>query len=189
MSMRRLVINLISTAGLSVCLLVVNAAVSEGVKAQALTPADAPGRPLMDSEIADLDSHVWPDGTGLPTGSGRAVEGEQIYAERCVTCHGSAGEGGSALELVGDHASLSSEYPDRGIAAYWASAPTLFEYIRRAMPPQEPWSMSIDQTYAVVAWLLELNGLLVAGAILDAETLSAIKLPNRDGFIDMSPSN
>jgi hypothetical protein len=64
----------------------------------------------------------------------------------------------------------------------------LFDYIRRAMPQNAPESLSNDDVYAVSAYILNLNGLLPAEATLDAKTLSAIKMPNRNMFVgDPSP--
>jgi len=149
--------------------------------------ASRDGRTLQQSEIAELSTHVWPDGSGLPDGSGNAADGKMLYEAQCAGCHGLHGEGATALELVGDHASLDSEFPDRGIAAFWPYAPTLFEYIRVAMPPAEPYSLTVDQTYSIVAWVLVMNGQLAPGSRLDANSLSAIELPNRNGFIDHFP--
>lgn len=144
----------------------------------------AQGRLLVADELAQLPPVIHADGEGLPEGSGDALTGAEIYADSCAGCHGSAGQGGSALELVGDRTLLASEYPDRGIAVFWPYAPPLFDYVRRAMPPEAPWSLSADETYAVVAHLLDLNGLLPASQRVDAAFLSDLAMPNRDGFID-----
>lgn len=140
------------------------------------------GRTMTGAELAGLPRHVFADGLGLPPGAGSADRGEKIYAALCAGCHGSAGQGGSALELVGDRSLLATEYPDRGIAVYWPYAPTLFEYIRRAMPPDKPYSLSNDDVYAVIARLLELNGLIEAGQQVDAALLSTLRMPNRNNF-------
>jgi len=179
-----------STFVKTVCLfvipgLVIDAQQVQSADSQPLMPADSPGRVLSDAETKEMGSHVWPDGRGLPPGQGSTVEGQQIYTQTCAGCHGSEGEGASAPELVGENESLTSDFPDRGVAAMWPYAPTLFEYIRRAMPPQDPWSLSVDQTYAVLAYVFELNGLLEAESVLDSASLSKITLPNRDGFINM----
>lgn len=140
------------------------------------------GRALTDSVIDELPQHVFADGSGLPAGSGNTLDGDSLFQNKCAGCHGSSGQGGSAVELVGDRALLATEYPDRGIAVFWPYAPTLFGYIQRAMPPDKPYSMSPDQLYAVIARLLELNGLVESGQRVDAEFLSALQMPNRDGF-------
>ena len=131
---------------------------------------------------SDLPAPIMADGSGLPAGQGKAADGEDLYVERCADCHGLEGQGGSAMELVGDPATLATEFPDRGIAAFWPYAPPLFDYVRRAMPPEAPWSLSADDTYAVVAWLLQLNGLIEPDQRVDADLLSTLPMPNRDGF-------
>ena len=154
-------------------------AVATAHPAAADDPADA-------ARADPLPPTVFADGTGLPAGGGTAREGAPLYAARCAGCHGAEGEGGRAMELVGDRALLASDYPDRGIAVYWPYAPPLFDYVRRAMPPDAPWSLSADETYAVVARLLELNALVDAGTVVDAAFLAALEMPNRDGF-DTAP--
>ena len=140
------------------------------------------GRQLSPDEVAGLPAHIFADGEGLPAGQGNSVQGKLIYAERCAGCHGDQGQGGSAMELLGDRSLLASEYPDRGIAVYWPYAPPLFEYIKRAMPPQQPYSLSNDDVYSVIAWLLEISGLIETGQRVDAALLSGLIMPNRNGF-------
>ena len=134
------------------------------------------------AEPSPLPPTVFADGTGLPAGAGTAREGAAIYAERCAGCHGSSGEGGRAIELVGDRALLASDAPDRGIAVHWPYAPPLYDYVRRAMPPEAPYSLGPSETYAVVARLLELNGLVDADTSVDARWLSSLRMPNVEGF-------
>lgn len=140
------------------------------------------GLPLSAAEQTLLPAPVFADGRGLPDGQGSAAEGALLYAQRCASCHGSHAQGGRSVELVGDRASLGTPWPDKGIAVFWPAAPTLFDYVYRAMPPEQPASLSVDQVYAVLAHLLVLNGLLDETQILNAEVLSAITMPNRDGF-------
>ena len=140
------------------------------------------GRVMSDAEVAGLPQHVFANGRGLPPGSGSTERGEKIYASLCAGCHGSLGQGGSAMELVGDRSLLATEFPDRGIAVYWPYAPTLFEYIKRAMPPDKPYSLSDSEVYSVIARVLELNGLIEAGLEVDAAVLSTLQMPNRNNF-------
>ncbi|MFK8079601.1 MAG: c-type cytochrome [Granulosicoccus sp.] len=137
---------------------------------------------LTDSQRNSLPGHVFTDGTGLPDGKGTSVVGEPLYAQHCASCHGSVGQGGKALELVGDASLLASDYPDRGIGVYWPYASTLYEYINRSMPPATPGMFTVDELYSIIAHLLELNELLEPGFVLDKRSLSGLKLPNRDGF-------
>lgn len=140
------------------------------------------GRIPSPAELANMETHVFADGEGLPPGSGDGKQGNLIYASRCAACHGNAGQGGSAMELVGDRSLLATEFPDRGIAVYWPYAPTLFEYIKLAMPPDRPYSLSNDEVYAVIAALLEMNNLIATGLRVDAAVLSTLQMPNREGF-------
>ena len=140
------------------------------------------GRAPIDTELANLTTHIFADGRGLPQGSGDTEQGKIIYASLCAGCHGNKGQGGSAMELVGDRSLLATEYPDRGIAVYWPYAPTLFEYIKRAMPPDKPYSLSAAELYSVIAHLLELNGLIDSGQSVDAAVLSLLQMPNKDNF-------
>jgi hypothetical protein len=141
------------------------------------------GRPATSAEIAgwniDIDRH----GNNLPPGSGSVSHGREVFDQQCAACHGANGEGGVGDQLVGGQGTLASKKPIRTVGSFWPYAPTLFDYIRRAMPQNAPESLSNDDVYAVSAYILNLNGLLPADATLDAGALSAIKMPNRDKFV------
>jgi len=62
-------------------------------------------------------------------------------------------------------------------------APILFDYVRRTMPMTAPQSLTNDQVYALAAYLLNLNGLVPDTAVMDAESLTKVMMPNRNGFI------
>ena len=121
-------------------------------------------------------------GKNLPAGSGSVQRGQMIFDQRCAACHGAKGEGGIGDRLVGGEGTLASANPIRTVGSYWEYAPTLFDYIRRAMPQNAPQSLSNDDVYAVSAYILNMNGLLPSDATLDAQTLSAIEMPNRKMF-------
>ncbi|HLU03239.1 MAG TPA: cytochrome c [Advenella sp.] len=141
------------------------------------------GHPVTAEEIAAWDINVFADGRNLPQGSGTVAQGATLYAQQCAACHGSKGEGGSGDKLVGGIGKLASDKPVKTVGSYWPYAPTLFDYIRRAMPLTAPQSLNNEQVYAVTAYLLHLNGLVEQDARLDAKSLAAIKMPNRDGFV------
>ena len=141
------------------------------------------GRPATPDEIKLWDIDARPDGRGLPAGSGKASQGEQLFAENCAACHGDKGVGGIKDRLVGGQGTLTSDKPIRTIGSFWPYATTLFDYIHRAMPYQAPGSLSNDDTYAVVAYLLSLNGIVPADAELDKDSLPKVRMPNRNGFI------
>jgi S-disulfanyl-L-cysteine oxidoreductase SoxD len=141
------------------------------------------GRTATREEVKLWDIDVRPDGKGLPDGSGTAAHGKAVYEQNCEACHGPNGQGGIKDRLVGGQGTLASDMPIKTVGSYWPYATTLFDYIHRAMPYQDPGSLSIDDTYAVAAYILSLNGILPADGRLDKSTLPAIKMPNRDGFV------
>jgi cytochrome c len=141
------------------------------------------GRPATPDEIKLWDIDVRPDGAGLPQGIGTVEHGREVYRDNCEVCHGATGEGGIKDRLVGGEGSLASSKPLKTIGSYWPYATTVFDYIRRAMPYPIPGSLSTDDSYAVTAHILGLNGIIPADGKLDQDTLPKIKMPNRDGFI------
>jgi mono/diheme cytochrome c family protein len=141
------------------------------------------GRPATPAEIAGWNIDIDRYGNNLPTGSGSVSRGHEVFDQQCAACHGAKGEGGVGDRLVGGQGTLATEKPVRTVGSYWPYAPTLFDYIRRAMPQNAPQSLSNDDVYAVSAYILNLNGLLPADTTLDAKTLSSIKMPNRDMFV------
>ncbi|HEX4985363.1 MAG TPA: cytochrome c [Burkholderiales bacterium] len=141
------------------------------------------GQPAADAVIRAWDIDVRADGAGLPQGHGNAARGERIYAGKCAACHGDRGRGKPMDRLVGDHASLAGPAPVKTVGSYWPFATTLFDYVRRAMPFNAPRTLSDDEVYAVVAYVLHLNGILGADATLDAASLPLVTMPNRDGFV------
>ncbi len=141
------------------------------------------GRTATPAEIAGWNIDIDRDGHNLPPGSGSVSHGREVFDQQCATCHGDKGEGGIGDQLVSGQGTLATPKPVRTVGSYWPSAPTLFDYIRRAMPQNAPQSLSNDDVYAVSGYILNLNGLLPADATLDARTLSAIKMPNRNMFV------
>lgn len=144
------------------------------------------GQAVTAAEIALLDITVLPSGAGLPAGSGDARGGAKVYVAKCQTCHGDKGVGKPADPLVGGIGTLASASPVRTVGSYWPHATTLFDYTRRAMPTTAPRSLTNDEVYAVTAYVLHLNGIISEDHTLNAQTLPAVKMPNRDGFVDYS---
>lgn len=168
----------------------------------ALAAAQAPpqrfgfGEPAPRDVVAALDIDVRPDGAGLPPGKGTAVEGAKIFLRQCAACHGPKGEGGQADRLVGaepkEFAPFGPEYErwrdgrldvPFTIGNYWPYATTLFDYIRRAMPPGAPGTLTADEIYGVVAWLLTQNSIIADNAVMNAETLPRVIMPARKRFV------
>jgi S-disulfanyl-L-cysteine oxidoreductase SoxD len=141
------------------------------------------GRSATTAEIAGWNIDIGRDGSNLPAGSGTVDHGREVFDQQCSACHGSKGEGGVGDRLVGGQGTIATPKPIKTVGSFWPYAPTLFDYIRRAMPQNAPQSLSNDEVYAVSAYILNLNGLLAADAVLDAKSLSAIKMPNRGMFV------
>ncbi len=141
------------------------------------------GKTATAAQIAQWNIDVGIDGAGLPPGQGSVQEGGEIYAARCAACHGDHGQGGPMDRLAGGIGTLGTKTPVRTVGSYWPYATTLFDYVRRAMPFDAPQSLSSAQVYAVCAYVLYLNRILPADAVLDAKSLARIKMPNRDGFV------
>ncbi len=144
------------------------------------------GRTPSAREISAWDRSITPDGDGLPEGRGTALEGEAIYGVRCAECHGEHGEGGDAEALVGGHRSLRSPRPLKTVGSYWPYATTVWDYVNRAMPFDRPGMLPPDQVYAVVAYVLFLNGIVQQADELNAENLANVKMVNRDSFVPAS---
>ena len=142
------------------------------------------GRSATAAEIAGWNIDIGRDGSGLPAGSGSGSRGREVFQSQCAACHGDKGQGGIGDRLVGGQGTLATSKPIRTVGSYWPYAPTLFDYIRRAMPQNAPGSLSNEDVYAVSAYILHLNKLLPADAVLDAKTIAAIRMPNRKMFVD-----
>jgi S-disulfanyl-L-cysteine oxidoreductase SoxD len=146
------------------------------------------GRAATPAEIAAWDIDVGPDGAGLPPGKGTAAEGATIYAARCASCHGKTGKEGPNDVLVGRLPGDAFPFAQdartpKTIGSYWPYATTVFDYIRRAMPPDAPGTLKDEEVYALVAFLLVQNELAPADAVIDAAALPKVKMPARDHFV------
>lgn len=148
------------------------------------------GTPASAEEIRIADTDVRPDGRGLPVGSGTVGQGEVVYKQRCMACHGATGVEGPFNRLVGRFPADSFYFardqknlPLRTIGTYWPYAPTIYDYINRAMPFDSPGSLKVSEVYSVTAYLLNRNGIIGAGAVMNERTLPAVKMPARDRFV------
>lgn len=144
------------------------------------------GQPLSAADISAAAINVFPDGTGLPIGSGTAAAGKPIYQAHCQSCHGVEGSGGSGGELVG-RSPLNGPHPDQTVGNYWPYATTIFDFIRRSMPLDAPRSLRDEEVYALTAYLLYLNGIIDEHTVMDAKSLPAVPMPNRNGFVRVWP--
>ena len=136
-----------------------------------------------EAELRALDISISPDGEGLPAGRGAVDQGAEVYSIRCAECHGDSGQGGDAEALAGGLRTLRSPRPLKTVGSYWPFAPTVWDYVNRAMPFDRPGMLTTDQVYSVVAYVLFLNGIVERTAELNEGNLADIIMPNRDSFV------
>lgn len=143
------------------------------------------GTNVTDDELKQFVSPL-PDGRGLPPGSGTVMQGQKVYMQQCLACHGANLEGGIGNRLIGGRGTLASRAeggtPVKTVESYWPYATTLFDYIKRAMPFTAPNSMSNDDVYAVTAYILSKADIIPDDASLDQQSLPKVVMPNHDGF-------
>ena len=149
----------------------------------AQSPTYGVGKPPTPEEIRALGAAIAPDGGGLPEGSGTVAAGRELFAAQCSRCHGPKGEGNVGPILVGGQGTLASPKPLKTVGSYWPYATTLWDYINRAMPFDQPGLLKPPEVYAAVAYILNLNGIIREDQVVDATSLPKIVMPNRNGFI------
>ena len=159
------------------------------------------GKTATENEQKAWDIDVMPDGTGLPEGSGSVEDGDAIYEEKCLSCHGDFGGGsglyprltaGNAVEmqktLMHQRVHPDDDGPHRVFGSNWPYASTLWWYIKTGMPHQAPMSLTTDEVYALSAYILNINEMSIDGVevddeyVLDREKFLKIVMPNVDGF-------
>jgi mono/diheme cytochrome c family protein len=146
------------------------------------------GRAATPDEIRALDIDVMPSGAGLPDGRGTVAEGAAIYAAKCASCHGKGGEGGTFDQLVGRDSGENFAFAKdarlvKTIGSYWPYASTLYDYTARSMPFAQPGTLTPDEVYGVVAYLLALNKLIPDDAVMDKTSLPKVVMPAHDRFV------
>jgi S-disulfanyl-L-cysteine oxidoreductase SoxD len=148
------------------------------------------GKTPSADEIKAWDISVGPAGKELPPGSGTAQEGAPIYARKCQTCHGATLQGNPAAgvpRLMGGQGTLTTLHIQRTIGSYWPFATTVWDYINRAMPPNQGGSLKPDEVYSLTAFLLYKNDIIPESDVIDAKSLPKIQMPNRNHFIPLWP--
>ena len=143
------------------------------------------GTAATPEQIAGWDIDVRPDGQGAPPGKGSVKQGEAIYMERCAACHGEFGESaGRWPQLAQGKGTLASNDPVKTVGSYFPYLSSVFDYVRRAMPFGDAQSLTNDELYAVVAYVLNLNDIVDDKFVLSKETWNTVRMPNQAGFID-----
>jgi cytochrome c len=173
--------------GLAICVGVIGIAAAMGAAAE---PGHfGYGRTATPGEIAGWDIDIrGDDGAGLPPGQGAVAKGGDIFADQCAACHGTFGEGeGRFPKLAGGQGTLKNDRPEPTVGSYWPFAPTLFDYINRAMPMPAPHTLSADDVYALTAYILNLNDIVPNDFVADRSSLPKVKMPNHDAFIWTDP--
>ena len=142
------------------------------------------GQPLQPANLEGKFA-IPPSGAGLPAGRGTSAQGQEVYAASCVACHGDKLQGVKSIggpALIGGRGSLTTNKPIKTVESYWPYATTVFDYVKRAMPFNAPGSLSDDQVYSVVAYILAQGQVIQTPEVLDARTLPQIHMPNAAGF-------
>ena len=147
------------------------------------------GKPIAEVDIAPWDVAAMPDGRGLPDGKGSAVEGAKMFAEKCAACHGEGGKGGpgNAAPMFGGQPLTNGIDTPKTIGNFIGYSTIVFDFVRRAMPYQQPRSLTSDEVYALTAYLLFINKVIGETDVMDKQSLPKVKMPNRDNFIIWAP--
>jgi cytochrome c len=157
----------------------------------AQSPKYKVGTPLSQDEIKSFDFMIGPEGKELPAGRGTAKEGEVIFAKRCEVCHGKNGQSGVLRRLVLGSPGKPYTGPfgaaEKDSVAYYPYATIAWDYINRAMPVPKPGSLTHDEVYSLVAFLLYRNGIIQETDVMDAQSLPKVQMPNRNGFVPAKP--
>ena len=176
-------------AGVALALAAPRSSHAQQIAAQAATKTSSKlglGRPALPEEIKAWDTDVRPDGKGLPPGKGTVKQGDALFQERCASCHGEFGEGaGRWPVLAGGAGTLKADRPDKTIGSFWPDLSTAFDYIKRAMPYGNARSLTDDEVYAIVAYLLSMNDIVKDENFeLSDKNFTSIKMPNASAFFE-----
>ena len=163
-------------------------AVASGASLTAAAPIPAGtlglGRTAHPEEIAAWDVDVLPDGRGLPDGSGDAITGEEVFYDYCASCHGDFAEGVDNWPvLAGGFDTLADEDPVKTVGSYWPYLSTVFDYVNRSMPFGGAGTLTPDETYAIVAYILYSNDMVDEDFVLSRDTFMDVEMHNADGFV------
>lgn len=160
------------------------------------------GRDAKPAEIKAWDIDVRPDFVGLPKGSGSVSKGEEVWVSKCASCHGDFGESNEVFTpIVGGTTAkdietgrvanlrLEAHYPQRTTLMKVATVSTLWDYINRAMPWNAPKSLSTDEVYGVLAYILHLGNIVPADFVLSDQNIADVqkRMPNRNGMVFYEP--
>jgi hypothetical protein len=157
----------------------------------AQSPTFGVGRTPTAEEIRAWDISIRPDGQELPAGHGTAKDGAPLYVQKgCAGCHGRSGSGANAPTLIKSDGTTKSTVPclapcvnDNNVMALHSPyATVMWDYINRGMPLGKEGSLKPDEVYALTAFLLFKNGVIGEEAVMDAQSLPKVVMPNRQGY-------
>lgn len=142
------------------------------------------GRAATEAEISAWDIDVRPDGKGLPEGRGTVAQGEEIWSEKCASCHGDFGEGVDRWPVIaGGNDTLADDDPVKTVGSYWPYLSTVFDYVNRAMPFTEARSLEPNEVYALTAYILQMNEVVDDENFeLSKSNFTKQRLPNEKNF-------
>ncbi|WP_299649538.1 c-type cytochrome [uncultured Tateyamaria sp.] len=165
----------------------IQAVASGGLIAEPAPDADGRyglGRAALPEEIAAWDVDVLPDGRGLPEGSGDVWTGEEVFVDNCASCHGDFAEGVDNWPvLAGGFDTLADKDPVKTVGSYWPYLSTVWDYVHRSMPFGGAGTLTNDETYAIVAYILYSNDMVDDDFVLSRETFTDVEMHNADGFV------
>jgi cytochrome c len=142
------------------------------------------GRLAVPAELAAWDVDVLPDGRGLPEGRGDVYTGEEVFVDKCASCHGDFAEGvGNWPVLAGGFDTLADKDPVKTVGSYWPHLSTAWDYINRSMPFGEAGTLTADETYAIVAYIMFSNDMVDDDFELSNENFTEVEMHNSDGFV------
>ena len=154
--------------------------------ALAQSPTFGLGRTPTAEEVRAWDISISPTGMELPPGSGTPEQGRRLFLQkRCARCHGPDGTEGRAPRLVRPTRDVEPEDPwslGRILPIRSPYATTVWDYINRGMPLNDEGTLTADEVYALTAYLLSINGVIAEDAVMDAESLPMVQMPNRDNW-------
>lgn len=166
-------------------LLALSAAALIALPVVAQTKKSGLGRAALPEEITAWDIDIRADGVGLPPGKGSVKDGEALFLERCASCHGEFAEGvGRWPVLAGGAGTMKDDRPEKTVGSFWPYLSTSFDYIRRTMPYGNARSLTDDETYAIVAFLLNMNNIVKDDFVLSKENFLSVRMPNEKTFYD-----
>ncbi len=164
--------------------LLIGAAIVAPLAAPAHAEGFGLGREALPEEIAAWNLDVSPDGTGLPVGSGSVEDGEYLFSDKCAVCHGEFAEGvDNWPKLAGGEDTLARKDPIKTVGSYWPYLSTVWDYAHRSMPFGDAQSLTVDETYAITAYIIYSNNLVDDDFVLSNENFLEVEMPNADGFI------